>query len=202
MRLIVALIVWAGAVVAAIALSSAVASSIHTTPGSGGGGSGGDASAITAAQSASLFRTANLTKALAAAKTALGADAQVENFALYPGYLSITAAKPGEEIDYYVNSYGNQNTTTSSIDTPPDGVFPLSRVTASAPAAIAKRIAAKAHVPTSQLHYMVAEADPVTGQFEWLVYTVGGGPVEYFQVAGNGNGQLSAEGPNGLQPVG
>jgi hypothetical protein len=57
-------------------------------------------------------------------------------------------------------------------------------VKADAPAAIALRIATDAHVPESELRYMIAELDSTTHRFHWLIYTLPGSSVEYFQIAG------------------
>src|ERR1700685_2385083 len=110
MRLLIALVVWIAAVAGAVAGSSVVADSIHnkpvgTTAGAGSasesGGAPFDASSVKSTDPRSLFRTANFSRALAAARAHLGAGAQLENVALYPGYLDLTAVKAGSEIDFY-----------------------------------------------------------------------------------------------------
>ena len=123
MRLLIALIVWAGAVAAAVGLSGAVAGSIHTTStttsAAGGGagtdtGSGGgtapekpfDASNVRPTDSVSLFRTANFARALASARSQLGPRPRIEMLALYPGYLSMTAVSGGKQADVYIDAQG------------------------------------------------------------------------------------------------
>jgi hypothetical protein len=212
LRLLIALVVWIGAAAGAAGLATVVADSIHNPPGaaaasgsSGFGGSSGssfDASSVTATDPVSLFRTPNFARALAAARSKLGSGAQLEQLAIYPGYFSLTAAKGGTEINVYVNAAG---TTEVSSGGNPGGqqVAPLSRVQANVPAALARRIASAGHVPESQLHYMVAESDPVYGGFRWLVYTVQGSAVEYFQATGATGPLLEyrTNSSTGLQPV-
>jgi hypothetical protein len=203
MRILIALVVWAGAVVGAVAVSNAVSSSIHnqtatvstsaggvTVTTGGGSTSGPDPSSIKSTDSASLFRTANFEKALAKARAALGANVQVENFALYPGYLTVIADKGGNEIDYYVDANGNVQQSATGASPGGTGLLHLSQIAAAAPAGLANRIHAKAHLPESQLHYMVAMIDPITGHgLAWFAYTKQGNPITYFESSGAG-GQL------------
>lgn len=214
MRIVIAIVIWAAAVVGAVAVSSAVSSSIHNRPASaatagagfssGNSGSSVDPSSITATDQSSLFRTANLAKALAKARSALGADAQLDNFALYPGYLSITAVKGSNEVDFYVDETGNVQQTASPGSAGGTAMFRLSQIGAGIPAALAQRISTAAHVPTSQLHYVVVMVDPVSGHgLWWLVYPVQGNAVEYFKASG-ATGRLLEYRTNsstGLQPV-
>jgi hypothetical protein len=222
-RLLIAFVVWAAAVVGAVAVSSVVADGIHNRPagsasspgvGSGsstagssfsGGGSGSaDPSSIRAADRASLFRTANFSNALAKARAALGAGAKIDNFALYPGYLSVTLVKGGGEVNFYADANGRVEQTATGGSPGGRALFPLSRIGAGVPAAVAHRISSAAHVPTSQLHYMVIEVDPVSGHgIAWLVYPLRGNRVEYFKTPG-ATGQLleyRSGSSSGLQPV-
>jgi hypothetical protein len=216
MRLLIALIVWAGAIAGAAAVSSAVSGSIHTTPAgsssisgggssiSGSGGSAVDPSSIKAADKISLFGAANFDRALAKARTALGSSAQLDNFVVYPGYMSITAVKGDQEVDFYIDANGRviQNQTGGS----PGGtsLFRLSQITPGGSAVLARHISAAAHVPVSQLHYLVVDSDSdATNKLEWLVYTVHGSHVEYFK-ASTPKGRLLEYRKNsstGLQPV-
>jgi hypothetical protein len=204
MRLLVALVIWAGAVFGAIAVSSTVAHSIHkTTAGGSGGGGGVDASTVKAADSSSMFRTANLAHAIKAIRGHLGDTAPLTGAALYPGYLSITAIKHGAEADVYVNVNGDYNETDTGGNPGSDRPFSLAKISAGTPAAIAHKIATEAHLPTSQLHYMVIERDPISHKLEWLIYTLPGHHVEYFQTSG-ANGPLYVYRTNsatGLQRV-
>jgi hypothetical protein len=204
MRLLIALVIWVGAVFGAVAVSSTVAHSIHRTSAGGSGGGGGvDASTVKAADTSSMFRTANLSRAINTIRGHLGGAAPLTDAALYPGYLSITAIKHGTEADVYVDVNGSYNETDTGGDPGSDRPFPLAKISANTPAAIAHKIATEAHVPTSQLHYMVIERDPISHKIEWLVYTLPGHRVEYFQTSG-ANGQLYVYRTNsstGLQRV-
>ncbi len=207
MRLLIALLVWAAAVVAAVEVSSAVAGSIHPSPKTAAVGSGGtgassssngssgssdssgaasvDPSSVKSTDSVSMFRQANFSRALGAARKQLGSNAKVDNFVIYPGYLSITAVKGNSATELYIDVNGR--VISSSGGSPGlEGVFPLSKVSPAAPPALVKRIASLAHVPGSQLHYMVAEVDPVAHTFRWLVYAVPSSKAEYFATRGVG----------------
>ena len=225
MRVLIAMLVWACAIAGAAELSSVVASSIHTSPagasgssggssGSGGStgsgastGSGGapfDASSVRATDSRSLFRTANLARALALVRAHYGAGAKLDLVAIYPGYASLTVVRGGSEIDVYVDAVGAFRPTNTGGNPGALPLFSLSRVQAAVPAALARRIEMLGHVAESQLNYMVAEVDPSDGHFRWLVYPLHGNRVEYFQAPG-ASGQLLEYRTNsstGLQPVG
>jgi hypothetical protein len=224
-RLTIALLVWAAAVVGAVAVSSTVAGSIHTTPttssltglgssgggssfsrggGSAGGSSSVDPSSIKASDHASLFRTANFSKVLGKARAALGANAQIDNFALYPGYVSITAVNDGGEVNFYADANGRVEKTSDSGSPGATKLIRLSQVGVGVPAALAHRVSSAGHVPVSQLHYIVVMVDPVSGHgLWWLVYPVQGNKVEYFKASG-ATGPLfeyRANSSTGLQPV-
>ncbi len=202
MRLLIAFVVWIAAVLGAAEVSSVVAHSIHHS-GSGGSGSSADPSTITSTDSGSLFHAADFNKALATARAHLGADARIDNLALYPGYLSLTAVKGSTETDFYVDANGRTETTTSGGGAGGDTLFSLSKVRPGTPALLARRIANQARTPQSQLHYMIAETDPISHRFQWLVYTVSGSRVEYFQAAGAGGRlfEYKTNSSTGLQPV-
>jgi hypothetical protein len=211
-RLVIALIVWLVAVAAAVEVSSVVADSIHnksasggSSSASGGGGSGGgraDPSSVKATDPDSLFASPNFAKALAAARSRLGAGAEVTDLALYPGYLDLTVIKGSGEDDFYIDTYGRSMQTSLGASSG-EAAFPLSLVKVGTPAALAKRIATEANVAQSQLNYMVADVDPVSNHFQWLIYPVQGTAVEYFQSSG-GSGplfELRTNSSSGPQPV-
>src|SRR5947209_18387291 len=164
MRLMIALVVWVGAVVGAVAVSDAVSHSIHNRPAgagrvtfapsggssssssggtrsSGGGGSPApDPSSIKSTDRVSLFRAANLSKALAKARAALGAGARLDNFALYPGYLSMTAVKGGGEAQLYIDAYGQVQRTARPGSPGIQPLLPLPAVSETVSADDAHRI--------------------------------------------------------------
>ena len=196
------MVVWVGAVIGAVAVSNAVSSTIHTNTATGaraalsvgssgsasansGSANGPDPSSIKSTDPTSLFRTANFEKALGKARAALGSGVQVENFALYPGYLTVIADKGGNEIDFYVDANGRVEQTVTGGSSGATGVFHLSQIAAGVPDALAHRIQAAAHMPESKLHYMVALVDPITGHgLAWLVYPQQGNRIEYFKASG------------------
>jgi hypothetical protein len=221
MRLLIALVVWVAAVIGAVAVSSTVAGTIHNQPvgtagvssglSSGGssttsssGSSAPDPSSIRSTDKLSLFRTANLDRALSTARRALGSGAQIDNFALYPGYLSMSAVKGGSEVEFYIDANGRviQTATGGSVDS--QSTFRLAQVGASVPAALAHRIATAGHVPESQLHYIVVDVDTEAGhKLEWLVYAVQTSRAEYFKASGASGPLLEyrRNSSTGLQPV-
>jgi hypothetical protein len=197
-RLLIALVVWVAAVAAAVAVSSTVAGSIHKTAagpagtisGSSSGGSssdgsaGPDPSAIKSTDRISLFHITNLQRVLGKARADLGADAQIDNFVIYPGYLSLTAVKGTGEVDLYADANGRL-IQTSGGSPGSTSLFRLSQISPAVPAALTQRIATAAHVPESQLHYIVVDVDPESShKLEWLIYGVQGSPVEYFKASG------------------
>ncbi len=200
MRWIVALAVWVAAVAGAAGLSSVVASTVRTEQASGASSSSFDASAVKAADANSLFHTATLAKALSIARSHIGSGAQLDSLVIYPGYLSMTQVKGTREADVYIAVNGRYDLTDTGSHIGDSSLFSLARVSATAPALIAQRIAKLAHTPLSQLHYIVLEPDPETHRTRWLIYTVEGNPTTYFQTAGP-HARLFKLGPNGLERV-
>jgi hypothetical protein len=220
-RLLIALVVWVAAVIGAVAISTTVAGSIHNKPvgtagvssglssggssiTSSGGSSAPDPSSIRSTDKLSLFGAANLDRALSAARRALGSGAQIDNFALYPGYLSITAVKGGGDVDFYIDANGRVIQTATGGGADPGSTFRLAQVGASVPAALAHRIATAGHVPESQLHYIVVDVDTEAGhKLEWLVYAVQTSRAEYFKASGATGPLLEyrRNSSTGLQPV-
>jgi hypothetical protein len=198
-RLLVAFVVWLGAIAGAAGVSSVVASGIHSGSGSGGS-SAADATNLTAASKGSMFQTASFTTALNSARSHVGAHAEISNFVIYPGYLSVESITPGTQTDFTYYAGGTVDSSTDQIDTTGQTAFPLADIDATAPAAIASLIETKAHVPLAKLHYMVASTDPISGKFSWIVYLVPGSGVEYYETAG-ARGPLQAETGSGLQTI-
>ena len=220
MRLLIALIVWIAAVAAAAELSATVAGSIHTTraaattssgsasssaSGSGSptrsGASSVDPTSVNAADAVSLFHTANFARALAAVRAHLGAGTRVAQLALYPGYLDLTAVRPGGEVSVYIAVDGRYEQNDTGGDPGSSPPFALARLGADVPARLAARIATVGHVPEAQLNYMVAETDPTDGRFRWLVYPHQGNRVEYFETSGTQLLEYLANSSTGPQPV-
>jgi hypothetical protein len=199
------MVVWVAAVLAAIVLSSSVASSIHSTPtGSGSGSSSSassDPSSVRATDTGSLFGPRALNSALGVIRGHLGPGARLSTFVIYPGYLSVTAVRGGTEVDAtdYVNGTYSQIATGGSPGTDP--LLPLAKLNPRAPAAFIARIARAAHVAPRTVRYIVAMLDPITHRLSWSAYLVPGSHFEYL-TAINGTGALQALTPGGsLQPI-
>jgi hypothetical protein len=199
MRLLIALVVWIGAVAAAAGVSSVVAKNV----GKEQANASFDASNVTAADPVSLFHPANLDKVLAVERKHLGPEAEFDHFVLYPGYLSLTKVAGGSETDVYINAKGKYEvlgTNGSALSSP---TFSLAHVNGATTGAIVRKIVTKAHFPLSQLHYMVLDGDPISRHVNWSVYPVQGTTVEYFQTSG-AHGHLFQYlkgSPTGLTPV-
>lgn len=213
MRLLIALVVWAAAIAGAAAVSNVVADGIHSPPAgssstgsssSSGGSSAPDPGSIKSTDGDSLFRTANFTRALAHVRAAVGNQAGVDNFVVYPGYLSVTAVKGDSEVDLYVDAAGRVEQTATGGSPGGSSLFRLGQIKADVPAALARRIARSGHVPESQLHYIVVESDsPSSKGLQWFVYTIHGSRVDYFKAPGATGPLLEyrANSSSGLQPV-
>jgi hypothetical protein len=162
-----------------------------------------DASSVRPTDPRSLFRPANLGRALAATRAHLGARAQLDMLVLYPGYLDLTAVGAGGEINVYIDANGSYMANNTGGNPGGSPLFSLPRVQADVPAALARRIAGSGHVPEPQLNYMVAEVDPADNHFRWLVYPRQGNRVEYFQASGATGPLLEylSNSSTGLQPV-
>jgi len=178
-RVLIALLVWAAALAGAAEVSSLVATQVRKERVT----ASFDASAVTATDPRSLFRTSNFARALATVRKHFGSEAQLNDFVVYPGYLSATVVtSPTASTDVYVNAAGRYDATAGGTpgSTP---AFSIARIAADAPARLARHIAVAGRTPTSQLRYMVADVELIEHRFHWLVYTVPGSRVEYFQTS-------------------
>jgi hypothetical protein len=179
-------------------VASVVSGSIHTS------GSTADPTTMTATDPGSMFHTKNFAKALGEIRSHVGPNARLDNFVVYPGYVSVTAVTPTGENDvtYYANGRFLQDNTGGSPGN--DQLVSLSHIKPNIPALFASRIAHIGHMPLSQLHYLVAMIDPISGKgLVWMAYPVEGTSVEYWQAAG-GTGPLLVEtktSTSGPQPV-
>ncbi len=198
MRIFVALVVWVVAAICAVEVASAVSGSIHTS------GSSTDPTSMTATDPGSMFRTKNFTKALEQIRGKVGPNARLDNFVVYPGYVTaIAVTATGEsDVTYYADGRFLKDDTPGSPGN--DSLVPLSHIKPTTPAVFAARIARIGHMPLSQLHYMVAMIDPISNKgIVWMAYPVEGTSVEYWQAA-NGTGRLLVErktSSSGPEPV-
>jgi hypothetical protein len=180
MRLLLALVVWIGAVAAAVGVSSLVA----TKAGKDEASASFDASSVTAADTQSLFHPANLDKVLAVERQHLGSQAKFNSLVLYPGYLSLTEVAGGNATDVYINANGKYEVLSTTSDSGSSPAFSLAHVNGASVDTLVQKIVTKAHFPLSQLHYLVLDGDPISRHVNWLVYPVRGTTVEYFEASG------------------
>jgi hypothetical protein len=199
MRLLIALVVWAGAIAGAAGLSSVVAAKA----GKDQAAASFDASNVTAADPVSLFHPANLDKILAVERKHLGSEAEFNDFVLYPGYLSLTEVANGSDTNVYINANGKYEVLSTTDAAGNSRVFSLKHVGGASIDAVVQKIVTKAHFPLSQLHYLVIDGDPISHHLNWLVYPVRGTPVEYFETSGPHGHllQLLKNSPAGPTPV-
>ena len=132
MRLLISLVVWVGAVFGAAQLSSAVASDYKTSPSSVAASASGpaaapfDPSSVKAADRRSLFREANLARALSIARRHLGSGARIGDVTLYPGYITFPAVRSGTTGDAEIQADGSYS--FQSTVAPDQTAFPLRRL--------------------------------------------------------------------------
>ena len=165
MRILIAVVVWVGAVIGAVAVSNAVSSIIHTNTatrantalsvGSSGSASansgsanGPDPSSIKSTDPTSLFRTANFEKALGKARAALGSGAGSRTSPV--PRLPDGDRGQGRQRDRFLRRRERpRRTAATGGSSGATGVFHLSQIGAGVPEAIAHRIQAAAHLPES-----------------------------------------------------
>jgi hypothetical protein len=182
MRLAIALVVWIVAVAGAAELSTVVAQSVHNEAAAASVDV--DVGHLGSTSSLSLFRTANLEKALATVRKHYGPNARLDNFVIYPGYLSADVVTATGEVDVYISATGRYDPTTTQATPAPGPLLSLAQVKADAPAALAERIATAGRVPKVALNYMIAELDPTNHRFRWLIYVKKGYGADYFFASG------------------
>jgi hypothetical protein len=212
MRLLIALVAWVGAIAASVAISTAVAHSIHSgssstsnsnpTAGAGAGpipttatptaptstAPSFNAANVKPTDTDSLFIASNFGRVLAVAKHHLGARANIERARLSPGQLQLTTvAKSNDQSEVLIDANGSYSSTSIGPLVGSAQVYYLSQLGANTPATLARRIASGAHVPISALRYMLVATDPAQQQFFWRVYSTK--PGVYFQ-AGYATGPI------------
>ena len=186
-RVAIALLVWLGAIAGAVAVSTAVANSVHTTPGTTASRTSVsststpsaprppfDPSSIKPTDPSSLFRTVNFARVLRTARARFGPRADIESLRLAPGEAQLTIVTQGQRRSVGIRANGDYLTFFTRPLDGPTQVFTLAQVHANVPAALSRRIAAHGGVPVSQLEYMLIRIDPVAHHFSWLVYRTGG----------------------------
>jgi hypothetical protein len=196
MRLLVAVLVWTAAALGAVALSNAVARSIHKAAALAAAPAF-DPDSVSATASLSLFDAANFSHALGIAERHLGAGAEIESADLYPGKFELQVPDGGHPIEATVMANGHW--TSISWSDGPAGVRGLSQLSADVPATLLRRISTGARWPLSRIQYLGWQADPITHRFFWAVYTTTTG-VEFEADAGP-NGPIQEEGGSRLLTI-
>ncbi|HWE33425.1 MAG TPA: hypothetical protein VG410_08075 [Solirubrobacteraceae bacterium] len=197
MRLLIALVAWIGAIAASVAISTAVASSIHSSSTTTGASApqpaistttptptapAFNAASVKPTDPDSLFIGSNFRRIFAIAKRHLGARADIEHARLTPGELELTTvAKNDDQSAVVVDANGSYISTRTGALVGSAQVYYISQLGPNTPATLARRIAAGFHVPISHLQYMLVATDPAQQQFFWRVYP--SNPGIYFRAA-------------------
>jgi hypothetical protein len=207
MKLLIALVVWIAALAGAAELSSTVAAkyksskSSAVSAGSSGGSPGAapfDPSSVKAADRLSLFKPANLGKALKIAHAHFPRDSQLNDATIYPGYLVLTFVRAGNNREVLIDANGAYNGATSAGSSGQPS-FSIKQLNAGTPSKLVKEIAASAHVRESGLNYMILSANSGSG-LKWLIYPIRTGAVQYYQASVTGR-DLVAWTANGPRPL-
>jgi hypothetical protein len=225
-RLTFAVVVWAGAVLAALGLATVVSSSVHDQQvaakrkaakvvrsahdvGSGAqarreGGVGTepprprDAAAVGPSSPRSLFRAQNLTVALAALRGALRANADLSAFDLYPSEADAIVADAGARRIVRVDVDGDVRQGRREDFSGSLQVIYLWQIQPGVPQSLARQIARRGRVPTRRLDRMVVDTTQAGNLAGWTIY-----PRESTRrfTALLTGGALAEEGPDGRKPL-
>jgi hypothetical protein len=215
MKLLIAIVVWVGALAGAAELSNTVAAQ-HKSAGKGAvaAGTGAvsasttavsagtasfDPSSVKAADRLSLFKTANLAEALSSARAHLSRDTQLAGATIYPGYLVLTCVSRGTDRQLVIEANGMYAGSTS-VGSSAQAHFPIEQLSAAAPSKLAREIAATAHVAGSRLGYMTLSVNPGSG-LKWQIYPLRTGAILYYQASVTGR-HLVAWTAVGPRPLG
>ena len=196
MRLLIAVIVWAGALAGAAALSSSVASTVHdqqvkaaatvvtqaSTPHPNF-----DPSAVKAADPRSLFVGENFAKVLVLVRRHLGAQADIESLEVFPAQLEATVRQPSAEVSVIARIDGEYLSSSDSNVSGSTQAFRLSQIHADVPPSLVRRISRHGRVPVSAQRFMQVRIDTLNHVFHWYVYPTRDGI--YFQ-ADNAHGPI------------
>ncbi len=176
MRLLIAIVVWAGAIVGGVALSSSVAHTVHNEQAKAATTTSGSKptpnfspDSVKPADPRSLFVGANFARALALVRGHVGRNADVKMVEVFPGQLEMTVETSDSELSIIARADG-EYLSSSDSNRSSGQVFTLSQVSANVPPSLARRIAAHGHVPVSGLNFMQVRIDEINRVFHWYVY--------------------------------
>src|SRR3954452_22247491 len=163
----------AAAVAAALVMSACGGTSQQTANDvSQGPGHGAD--------EGSLFRSANLTKALDSMKSKIGDSGQVTLFKLEPASIKSEVQKDGKDQTLIINS--KFDATQVGIGAAGSAPFAVNAIKADAPEKIVSALSSKGVGLKDVDYFVVSDLD---GKTSWLVYTTGKGR---FQAKLDGSG--------------
>ncbi len=142
--------------------------------------------AIPPTDSLSLFSARNLRWALATAHRQIGPGTRLDNVVLFPGYLDVTAVSGAQLVEFKIDAEGRWRMDRSGGSDSADTPFQWRRVDPSVPSALVQEIDNDVGLPESALNDVVAEVDPSSKKFTWLVYTRPPTPAAFFETAAPG----------------
>ena len=125
------------------------------------------------ADSGSLYRAANLTKALDSMKSQIGANGKVTTFKLEPSSIKSEVEKDGKAQTLIINS--KFDATPVAIGAAASAPFQLSAINAGVPEKIVNALSSKGVSLKDVDYFVVTDLDGAT---RWLVYTTGKGRFE------------------------
>src|SRR3954454_24027437 len=132
------------------------------------------------ADKSSLFRSANLTKALDSMKSKLGSGGQVTTFKLEPASIKSEVQKDGKDQTLIINS--KFDATQVGIGAAASAPFAVNAIKADVPEKIVSALSSKGVTLKDVDYFLVSDVD---GGTAWLVYTTGKGT---FQAKLDGSG--------------
>lgn len=125
--------------------------------------------------SSSMFKAANLDEGLGKVRAKVGADGQLLQLNVYPGYLVVDASSGSEDKGrtFRVQQDGKVQEMPVTLTGPgrlKDNVFPIAKLNPSVVEKLANETAAKEHTDLDGITHIVAMIDPVSGTPQVNVY--------------------------------
>jgi hypothetical protein len=125
--------------------------------------------------SSSMFRAKNLDEGLGKIRAKVGADGQLLQLNVYPGYIVVDASSGSEDKgrSFRVQQDGRVDELPVTLTGPgrlKDNVFPIAKLDSSTVEKLASETAAKEHTDLNGITHIVAMIDPVSGNPTINVY--------------------------------
>lgn len=116
----------------------------------------------------SMFHAANLDKGLGKVRAKVGADGQLLQLNVYPGYIVVDASSGSEDKgrSFRVQQNGKVQELPVTLTGPgrlKDNVFPISKLSSDTVEKLANETAAKEHTDLDGITHIIAMIDPVSG---------------------------------------